>query len=307
MRWSRRVISSVVSLWLVATFTFFGLRALPGDAIQSVLIDNGASAATIAARRAALGLDAPLMVQYGQYLGGLVRGDLGVSLLNGLPVSEIIARSLGQTVSLVVSALIVALVIAVSLALCAALTAGIVSQAAAALITLSLSTPIYWTGTIALFIFAAQLNWLPSGGGERASQLVLPALVLGFHTSGGIARVLTSGLRGAVDADYVRTSRSKGLRERVIVLRHVLPNALIPAVAVTALQAGFLLGGVVVTESLFARPGLGRELLNATLQQDYPVVQGIALWMAVVYVLINGMADGLYAWIDPRIRYRNDE
>lgn len=307
MRMVRRLISGVVSLWLVATLTFFALRALPGDAIQSALIDSGASAATIAARRTALGLDAPLMVQYGRYLGGLVRADLGVSLLNGLPVTEIIARSLGQTVSLAVSALFVAFVIAVSLALCAALTIGIVSQMAAALITLSLSTPIYWTGTIALFVFAAQLNWLPSGGGERFSQLVLPALVLGFHTSGAIARVLTSGLRGAVDADYVRTSRSKGLRERVIVVRHVLPNALIPAVAVTALQAGFLLGGVVVTESLFARPGLGRELLNATLQQDYPVVQGIALWMAVVYVLINGAADALYMWIDPRIRHPNDE
>ncbi len=294
---------ALFTLWLAATLVFFALRVLPGDAIEGQLLGTGADAEAVEARRAALGLNLPITTQYAVYLGSLLRGDLGVSLTNGLPVSEIIARQIPPTLMLGFSALMVSVVLGLALALISALDIPRgVHRVVNALIALALSVPIYWSGMIAIYIFAAQLNWLPSGGGERLSQIVLPAMVLGFHISGSIAQVLETDLRVVIRANYVMTGRAKGLSETTILARHILPNAIIPSIAVIALQGGFLLGGVVITESLFSRPGLGRELLNATLQQNYPLVQGIVLWMTGVYILFNTAGDLLSRWIDPRLR-----
>lgn len=300
----RRVGAGIASLaaaaWLAATLSFFALRALPGDAIRSQLVISGASEAVIAERRAALGLDDPLPVQYVRFLVGVLRGDLGTSLIDGQPVTDILLRALPPTLALAGSALAVAAALGLGLGTAAALKLRGITPLARLLLTLSLSVPIYWTGTLAIYLFAARLNWLPSGGAGDASALILPALALGFHTAGAIARVTQASIEAAIRAPFIATARAKGLPEHTIILRHALRHALPPVVSVTALQAGFLLGGVVITESLFARPGIGRILLDAALNQNYPVVQGAVIWAALAYTFASTAADMLTGIIDPR-------
>lgn len=281
-------------LWLAASLAFFGLRVLPGDALQTQLQESGASAEIIRERRAALGLDDPLLVQYGRFLMGLLRGDLGVSLLDGRPVTEIVAEQFAPTAALALSALVIAALGGIMLGTLAALKLP-GSRFARLALDLALSMPIYWTGTLAIFIFAVQLNWLPSSG------IVLPAAVLGLHTAGAVGQVARANVGETLALDFVRTARAKGLHESRVILRHVLRASLLPTITVIALQAGFLLGGVVITESLFVRPGIGRVLLNATLRQDYPVVQGIVILAAAAYTVLNAAADSLYRLLDPRV------
>ncbi len=166
---------------------------------------------------------------------------------------------------------------------------------------MALSAPIYWTGTLAIWLFAVVLDWLPSSGAAGATGLILPSLVLGFHTAGSIGRVIAANVQATMHADFVLTARMKGLPENDIVWRHILRVSLLPAVNVIALQASFLLSGVVITETLFIRPGIGRVLLDAVIRQDYPVVQGIVLWIGLVYLLVNAAADALYRQLDPRV------
>lgn len=299
----RVIFSSLLIIWLAATLAFFALRVIPGDAIETQLIESGASASTIAERRAAAGLDDPLPAQYVDFLSGLWRGDLGVSLLDGRPVVQIILDHIEPTITLAISALAVAVSFGLALGTFAALNVGWgISTVSRVLISLALSVPIYWTGTIAIFVFTVQLNLLPSAGAGRLSQLILPAGVLGFHTAGAIGQVIEASIRETLKMDFVRTAYAKGLRERAVMVRHVLRASLLPAVTVIAAQAGFLLGGVVITEALFNRPGIGSILLDATLLQNYPVVQGIVVWSAIVYALMNGLADLLYRLLDPRVR-----
>jgi peptide/nickel transport system permease protein len=242
-------------------------------------------------------------MQYLQFLKGLVHGDLGISLLDGRPVTQIILDQLAPTLVLAGSALVVAASLGLILGCFAGLNAGRgISTTSRMLIGLALSVPIYWTGTIAIFIFTVQLGLLPSAGAGRLSHLILPVAVLGFHTAGAIGQVVQVGVRNTLDADHVRTARAKGLPERIVVLRHVIRSTLLPATTMLAAQAGFLLSGVVITEILFSRPGIGRVLLDATLRQNYPVVQGVVVWSAIVYALMNGLADMLYHFIDPRVK-----
>jgi peptide/nickel transport system permease protein len=211
-------------------------------------------------------------------------------------------QHLVPTITLALNALIVASVGGLLLGVLGALELrrGI-SALARGIIDLSLSTPIYWTGTIAIYIFSAQLGLLPSAGAGRVSQLILPVAVLGFHTAGAIARVVQANVRDTLDADFVRVARAKGLSERAVIWRHVLRASLLPVVTVIALQAGFLLSGTVITESLFVRPGIGRLMLDAVTAQDYPVVQGVVIFAAIVYAVLNVMADTLYRIVDPRV------
>ena len=297
----RRLGWGLLVIWLAATLAFVALRILPSDAITVQMIDSGASAAAIDAIRADLGLTDPLPAQYGRFLGGLLRGDLGVSLLSGQPVAELIAFNLGSTVTLALAALTVAVVMGVGLGLLAGVGGPpLLAGSARFVVNLALSTPIYWTGTLAIYLFTVQLALLPSGGGGRLSQLILPSSVLGFHTAGAIARVVAQEVRQLRQADFVRVARAKGLTERRILFVHVLRASAVPVLTVITLQAGFLLSGVVVTESLFVRPGLGRLLLDATLRQDYPVVQGVVILSATAYTLLNTLTDVAYGLLDPR-------
>ncbi len=290
-------------IWLAVTLAFFALRVLPGDAIQSQLVQGGVDATVIEERRAEQGLTDPVGIQYLRFLTGILRGDFGYSLLSREAVSEMIARSLLPTATLALGALILATVLGIALGVIGALRmGGGLSIVTRLLISLSVSTPIYYTGTLAIYIFSVLLGWFPSAGASSFNHFILPVSVLGFHTAGSIARVTQANVSEVLDAEFIRVARAKGLRERDVILRHALRAGLLPVVQVIALQAGFLLSGAVITESLFVRPGLGRLLLDATLQQDYPLVQGIVVLAAITYAVLNMLADIVRLLLDPRIR-----
>lgn len=294
----QRVLSLALVVWLAGTLIFALLRLLPGDAITAQLAQGGAGADVIAERVAQQGLDASLSVQYYRFMTGILVGDLGYSLLSGEAVAVMVGRDFQHTLALALAALIGGAVLGIALG-----TAwGMGYRLAGGLLQLSLSTPVYWTGTLAIYLFTAQLGLLPSAGAGRLSQLVLPVGVLAFHVSGPIGQILAASIAESRQADYIRTARGKGLSERTVIGRHILRVGLLPAISVIALQAGFLLSGTVIVETLFVRPGLGRLLLNAVIQQDYPVVQGVVMLAALIYMAVNLLADVLYPLLDPRVR-----
>jgi peptide/nickel transport system permease protein len=296
----RRLLYFLLVIWVTATLTFFLLRALPGDALGAQLAQSGAGPEMIDTVRAQMGLDAPLVMQYAHFLAGLVRGDLGYSLLDGQPVNQMISQQLPPTALLALSAVFLASVLGIALGTLGALDSP-ASSAARVLITLSISTPIYWTGTLAIIVFAVMLGWLPSTGTGRLEHLILPVGVLSFHTMGGIARVVQANVATMRMAPFVQAARGRGLPEGYITRQHILRVGLLPVITVIALQAGFLLSGAVITESLFVRPGLGRLLLRSAMLQDYPVVQGIVIFSAVVYTALNMIAAVVQRLVDPRV------
>lgn len=297
-----RVGAALVVAWIALSAAFVVLRALPGDAVDATLARAGASPAEVAVQRQALGLADPLWRQYVAYLGEAVRGNLGESLVTGQPVVQMIGQNLGPTAVLAGSALLVGVTLGITLGLVAGLAprripAWLAEGAAA----LALSMPVYWTATLAIYTFTVVLAVLPGVGGSGPRHVILPAAVLGFHTAGSIAQVTARSIRRTAAQDFVRTARAKGLGE-ADVADHVLRVGLLPVIAVIALQLGFLLGGTVITESIFVRRGLGRLLLTAIDNRDFPVIQGIVTLTALTYSLIHALADVLYALADPRVR-----
>ncbi len=299
----RRALGALFTLWLAATLAFLALRLAPIDAIALQLTLSGATESQIAARRAALGLDLPLGAQYVSMLSGLLRGDLGVSLINGRPVGALIAEQLDSTLILAIGALGVGAVLGVALGVGAALGGVALRQLCEALIALTLATPIYWLGTLAIYLFAVGLGVLPSvSRGNSLQALILPCGVLGVSLSGSIGQVAAAALREAKSAAFVQVARAKGLPARLIVWRHMLRAHSGALISLIGLQAGFLIGGAVVTEALFTRRGVGQLLLNAVNGRDYPVVQGVVLLSALAYSLLSSLTDILAAWRDPRLR-----
>lgn len=300
----RRLLGAIPVLWGVATLVFIVLRLLPGDPAEVMLSEAGGSAAAIAELRAELGLDDPLLLQYGRYLLSLLRGDLGSSLFSRRPVASLIGEQLPSTLELALAALLVALLLGTGLGVLAAVKQGTWwDRLAMGLSIAGVSLPIFWTALLAILLFSLRLDWLPATGTGSPSHLVLPALVLGFASAGAIARLVRASLLEVFSQDYVNTARAKGLSEGLVLLRHALRNSLIPVITIAGLQFGFLMGGAVVTETIFARPGIGRLLVNAIQWKDLPLVQGIALLAAVAYTLVNLAVDLAYVVLDPRIRY----
>lgn len=299
----RRALSALFTLWLAATLAFLALRLAPIDAIALQLTLSGATESQIAARRAALGLDAPFSVQYVSMLSGLLRGDLGVSLINGRSVGALIAEQLDATLALALGALGVGTVLGLALGVGAALGRAALRWLCEGLIALTLATPIYWLGTLAIYLFAVWLGVLPSvSRGNSLQALILPCGVLGISLSGSIGQVAAAALREAKSAAFVQVARAKGLPEGLIVWRHMLSAHSGALISLIGLQAGFLIGGAVVTEALFTRRGIGQLLLNAVNGRDYPVVQGVVLLSAFAYSLLSSLTDILAAWRDPRLR-----
>ena len=298
---ARRLLGAIPVLWGVATLVFVVLHLLPGDPALLMLSEAGASAESVAQLRAELHLDDPLLLQYGRYLADLCRGDLGRSLFTGRQVTTTIAEQLPSTVELALAAMAVAIALGTALGVLAAVRGGTwLDSVATAVSIVGVSVPIFWSGLLLIWLLSLRLNLLPATGPD---QLLMPALVLGFASAGAIARLVRGSLLEALSQDYVNTARAKGLRERTIVLRHALKAAFIPVVTLIGLQFGFLLGGTVVTETIFSRPGIGRLMVNAILWKDLPLVQGIALLVALSYTLLNLAVDVLYAYFDPRIHY----
>jgi len=301
-----RTATSLVVLCGVSVLTF-GLTFLtPGDPARTVLrqqYGQTPSRAVVEAFREKHGLDEPLVVQYVDWLIGVLQGDLGNSYLSGRPVVELLAEALPPTLQLSTAALVVALVVAVPAGVLSAVHQGewidTLSQLAA---LIGVSMPNFWLGYLLIIVFSLQLSLFPVAGSGGLSHLVLPAVALGTGMTAIITRLVRMSLLEVLDEPYVKTARSKGLSERIVVYKHALRNALIPVVTVVGLQFGFLLSGAVVVEIVFQRPGLGVLLVDAVFARDYPVVQGAVLLIAVLFVLTNTLVDLTYQYLDPRIQ-----
>jgi peptide/nickel transport system permease protein len=287
---------------LVATLVFSLLHLVPGDPIEMMLGD-GAQAGDIVALRQRLGLDRPLGAQYGSFLAGLARGDLGVSIHSGEPVTRVIARHYPATLQLAVASLVVALVIALPLGVAAAVRrGGWVDHLSRWLALVGVSLPGFWLGPMLILLFAVHWGALPVSGRAGPASLVLPALTLGAALAGLLTRMVRAALAEELAKPYVVAARGKGLTPGRVVARHALKNALVPVITVVGLQFGNLLTGAIIAETIFSWPGLGRLLIQSIRLRDYPLVQGGVLAMAVTYVLVNLATDVAYAWVDPRIR-----
>jgi peptide/nickel transport system permease protein len=299
----------------VSLVVFLMLHFLPGDPVLLMLTEHrGGGAPTISGSitqemyenmRHQLGLDRPLPVQFASFLAGILRGDLGTSFRGGEPVLELIVRNLPYTIQLAVASLGVAMVLGFVLGVIAGVKRGTwIDGLTMTVAVAGVSMPSFWLGIMLLVIFSVHLNLVPAvARAADLRSLILPAIALGFATSAFIARLVRSSLVETLKQDYVQTARAKGLQERSIVVRHALKNALIPVVTVVGLQFGNLLGGTVVIETVFGRPGIGHIVVNAILERDFPVVQGVVLVSALTYVLANFIVDLTYTWIDPRIRF----
>jgi ABC-type dipeptide/oligopeptide/nickel transport system permease component len=321
----RRLLTALPVLWAAATITFFAVHLAPGDPATAQLAQSGTSAAAIAERRAALGLDDPLDVQYVRYLGGLLKGDLGRSWNNNQPVSQIIVGALFPTLILALAATGFALGIGLTLGTIAALARHPPNSLVAAqssdieetenhyrytwldtlcmsLALSGLSTPVALSGLLAILVFSLGLGWLPATGQGSWRHLLLPAMVLGWANAGTLSRLTRDRLLDVLDQPYIVAARARGVSTMRLIRRHAARVALPDILTMLALQVGFLLGGTVVTESVFARRGLGRVAVEAVIAQDLPVAQGIVLLAALTYTLSNLAADLFQMWLDPRLR-----
>ena len=310
-----RLFSTLPVLFGVSLFTFMLVRLVPGDPIQIMLGPEVLGNAREEISRL-YGLDRPWPVQYVEWLGNVLRGDLGVSLRTGMPITEAIWQRLPATLELTILALVIGLLIGIPLAILAAQKRGrMIDGLLSALVLLGISMPGFWLATLLVLLFSLQLRWLPPIGYispfedlvENLRRMILPALSLGVAFGATTMRFSRSSLLEVFNQEYVRTARAKGLLERVVVYRHALKNALIPVITVTGIQVGRLLGGTVIIEQIFALPGIGRYVFDAISMRDYPVIQGTVLFFTIVFVLINLTVDALYGIIDPRIKLAGNE
>jgi peptide/nickel transport system permease protein len=299
---ARRLLIGMLTLLGVATIVFALIHLLPGDPAETMLARSGASPEAVRALRAEMGLDRPLIVQYIQWMGSLAQGDLGRSLFYNRPVSQLIREQFPSTLQLALAAFAVAIVVGIPLGVVSALRHDSwVDRTAMTVAVMGVAVPVFWSGLLLIWLFSVRLRWLPPAGAGDWRALVMPALVLGFATAGPLARLTRVTLMDVLGQQYITVARAKGLPERPVLLRHAARNALIPLLTIAGVQLGFLLAGTVVTETLFGRPGLGRLLVDAITWRDLPVIQGVALVIAGIYVLANLAVDLSAGWIDPRV------
>jgi len=299
----RRILIAVPTLLGVVLLVFLMVRLAPGDP-AILLAGEFATPETLEAIRTRYGLDRPLPEQFALYLGALLQGDLGESARSRRPVLEELKTYFPNTVVLATAAILVALATGIPLGILAALRQGSWLDLGVMVLALrGVSMPVFWFGLLAILIFSVELGWFPVAGKGTLAHLVLPAVTLGINATALLARMTRGTLVEVLSQDYIRTARAKGLAERVVIFKHALRNALIPVVTVAGLEFGSLLAGAVITETIFAWPGLGQLLVGSILSRDYPVVQGAVLLVAFTFTLVNLMVDLLYAWIDPRVRY----
>jgi ABC-type dipeptide/oligopeptide/nickel transport system permease component len=287
----------------VLTLVFVVLH-MTGDPVMMLLPPN-ASREEIDALSRTLGLDQPLIVQYGRFLARIARGDFGTSLQHQQPAMGLVAERLPASALLAVTALGLAVAVALPLGIVAAARRGtVLDRLAVALAALGQSAPIFWTGLMLMLVGSVILQLLPTSGYGTWRHLILPALTLASYPMAAIARLVRSGMLEVLDADYVRTARAKGLPERGVVLKHTLRNAALPIVTVVGLQFGLLLGGAIVCEMIFSWPGVGRLMIFAIYNRDFPLVEAAVFVMAMVFVAGNMLVDVCYAWLDPRVKLR---
>ena len=300
---SRRLLLLVPTLIGVTLATFLMLRLTPGDPVQ-IMLGEFASGPEVARLRRDLGLDRPLPIQYVRFVDRVLHGDLGTSIRSRRAVADEIADRFPSTVILTLAAMALAVSVGVSLGAVAATTRHpMVDSAVMAFALIGLSMPTFWSGLLLILTFSLRLGWLPITESEGLRAIILPAVTLAAPAAAVLARITRSSVLEVLRQEYVRTARSKGLAEHLVVIRHALRNALVPVLTIVGLQFGGLLAGAVIVESVFSRPGLGRLAVNAVLARDFPVAQGIVLVVAVMYVFVNLSVDVMYGFLDPRIRY----
>jgi len=299
----RRLALTVPVLIGVSTLVFLLIHLIPGDPVQAMLGDS-ASPQDIETLRERLGLNRPLYVQYGSFMTGVVTGDLGTSIRTNEKVMAAIAERMPATVELAMASMAVAILIAIPLGILAAVRAGTgVDHVATTLSLLGISMPTFWLGPLLAIIFSVSLGWLPVSGRGTLAHLVLPAITLGAPLAAVLARITRASVIEELGELYVLAARAKGVSRSRAVLKHAFRNSLIPIVTVLGLQFGAVLTGAVITETIFAWPGVGRLLIQSISARDYPAVQGCILLIAVTYVSVNLLVDLAYGFLDPRIRY----
>ncbi len=306
----RRLIYIIPTALGVATIVFFIIHLIPGDPVLAMLGDDAPTEAVEDVRRA-LGLDQPLSTQYLQFIGGLFRGDLGVSITAPRPIASEVRRVLPYTIELAGTAMLIGLTLGLPLGITQAVKrASGLDFVASVISVIWYAAPIFWVALLGMYFFSLRLGWFPlTGAGERGNitstlyYLALPAITLGLRRIALVARMMRSSVLDVLGQDYIRTARSKGLSERIVVYRHAVKNAVIPVITASGMEFGTLLGGAVITEIIFVRPGMGRLIVQGILGRDYPMVQGTLLIFALIFLFVNLLVDVSYAGIDPRIRY----
>lgn len=308
-----RLLSLIPTLLGVTILVFLLVRLIPGTVVDQILGTEGArSEEMIQALRAYFGLDRPIAVQYGNWLSEVARGNLGASWRSGQSVGSLLMERLPVTIQLTIGAMLIALLAGIPLGIISARRENTSLDHMVRVVSLfSLSMPIFWQAAMLLLILSRGFGWSPpvayvslfQDPRQNLTMMFLPCLVLGTASAAVFMRMVRSAMLDVMRQDYVRTARAKGLGEQLVLWRHVLKNSLIPVVTVAGVQVGTLLGGAIVTEQVFALPGVGRLVLDAVYQRDYPIVQGVVLFIAVSFMLSNLVVDGLYAYLDPRIRY----
>ncbi len=300
---SIRLLFALPALWLILTMVFLLAHIVPGDPVAQML-GEGARAEDLTQLRHALGLDLPLPVQYGRYLGGVLHGNLGESFRFQQPVLKVVAEHYPATLELAIVALLICALIGIPAGVLAAHKRGERTDHAVGVLTLfGLSVPNFALGPVLILFFSVVLGWLPVSGRGGPSHLILPAFTLGAALAAILTRMVRTSLIEELSADYVRTARSKGVSESGVLFRHALRNALIPILTILGLQFGTLLAGTIVTESIFSWPGIGRLAVQAIGARDYPLLQGCILLIAGSYVFVNLLTDLVYALVDPRVRF----
>lgn len=300
----KRLLAAIPILIGISALVFFSLKLVPGDPLTAIVGDAVISREQDALLREQYGLNDPLHVQYLRFVGRAIQGDLGRSLQYKRPVVDEIRAQLPATIQLTLAAMAVALTVGLGLGIAAALRPhSLLDAVSMSLAMAGVSFPSFWVGLMMLLIFSLALGWLPATGTEGIERLIMPATTLGLGAAAIIARLTRSSLLEVLRQQFIVTARAKGLPFSGVVLRHALRNALIPVITIVGLQFGNLLAGAVVIETVFSRQGIGRLLVTAILGRDYPLVQGVVLFVASVYVIVNLLVDVSYAVIDPRIRY----
>ncbi len=299
----RRLLLAIPVLFGVVTLVFLSLRLMPGDPAL-IMAGEAAPQEVVERIRQQLGLDRPIIVQYGIYMARLFQGDLGESVRTRRTVSREIGVRFPATLELASASMVIAIVFGLFAGLVSATRQySLVDYGTMVGALLGISIPVFWFGLMAMWVFSVQLGWFPVGGRGTLRHLVLPAITLGAMSTGMIARMTRSSMLEVMRQDYVRTARAKGLKESVVNVRHAMRNALIPVITVAGLQFGMLLGGSVLTETVFTWPGVGRLMIDSINNRDYPVVQGAVLLIALVFTAVNLLVDITYSVVDPRIRY----
>jgi peptide/nickel transport system permease protein len=299
----KRLLLAIPVIFGVAFLVFAMVRIVPGDPAR-VIAGEAATLDVVEGIRRDLGLDRPIIQQFGTFIAGLARGDLGRSIRSRAPVGGELRARVPNTLQLTAAGLLVAIVVGVGAGVISAVRPYSLLDTAVMLVALAgLSMPVFWSGLMLILVFAVRLGWLPAVGTGSLAHLILPAIAIGGSTAAIIARMTRSSMLEVLRSDFIRTARAKGASEAAVISRHAFRNALIPVITVVGLQMGTLLSGAVLTESVFAWPGVGRLLVEGILARDYPIVQAAVLAVALAFVLVNLVVDVLYAIADPRIHY----